>query len=429
MRASGIKPNIKIRDRVKELRRVRASELLPNPKNWRRHGREQAAALKGLLSEIGLADALLARELPDGKLMLIDGHLRAETTPEMEVPVLILDVNEAEADKLLLTLDPLAAMAETDAQRLQELLATVTTDSTGVTALLERLAGEDGWQPPVELQDPPAQIDRARELQAKWGTAPGQAWQIGPHRLVCGDSREKADVGRLWADAGPKIRMIWTDPPYGIDYAAKNAYLNRSDRGNRIQTPIENDRLTAGETGIMFKQALEVAKLFAEPGSACYATVPSGPLIVFFIQAFNASGFVFHAQLIWLKHQFVIGMADYHHRHEAVLYGWLPGAAHYFADDRTQDDVFEVDKPHVSDLHPTTKPVELIARMIANSSRPSELVFDPFVGAGSTILAAHQLGRVGYGVEINPGYVAVALERLAGLGLEPKLEARPPRLS
>ena len=122
-------------------------------------------------------------------------------------------------------------------------------------------------------------------------------------------------------------------------------------------------------------------------------------------------------------------MADYHHRHEPVLYGWLPGAAHYFADDRTQDDVFEVDKPHVSDLHPTTKPVELIARMIANSSRLGELVFDPFVGAGSTILAAHQLGRIGYGVEINPGYVAVALERLAALGLEPKLERRPPRLS
>jgi DNA modification methylase len=429
MDTSGIRPTIKIRDRVRELRRVRASELLPNPKNWRRHGRQQAVALKGLLSEIGIADALVARELPDGKLMLIDGHLRAETTPAMEVPVLILDVNEAEADKLLLTLDPLAAMAETDAGRLQELLATVTTDSKGVAALLERLAGEDGWQGPAELQDPPSQIDKARALQAKWGTERGQAWQIGPHRLVCADSREKGDVRRLWANGGPKIEMVWTDPPYGIDYAAKNAYLNRSDRGNRIQTPIENDRLTAGETGIVFKQALEVAKLFAEPGSACYATVPSGPLIVFFIQAFNASGFVFHAQLIWLKHQFVIGMADYHHRFEPVLYGWLPSAAHYFTNDRTQDDVFEVDKPHVSDLHPTTKPVELIARMIANSSRPGELVYDPFCGSGSTILAAHQLGRIGYGVEIHPGYVAVALERLAALGLEPRLETAPPELS
>jgi DNA modification methylase len=104
-------------------------------------------------------------------------------------------------------------------------------------------------------------------------------------------------------------------------------------------------------------------------------------------------------------------------------YGWLPDAAHYFVDDRTQADVFEIDKPQVSDLHPTQKPVELIARMIANSSRAGELVFDPFCGAGSTLLAAHQLGRIGYACEIDPGYSAVALQRLADLGLEPKLMA------
>jgi DNA modification methylase len=215
--------------------------------------------------------------------------------------------------------------------------------------------------------------------------------------------------------------LVWTDPPYGVDYAAKNAYLNRSDRGNRIQTPIENDKLTAGETGLMFKQALELARQFAEPAAACYATVPAGPLLVYFIQAFNASGFSFRAQLLWVKNQFVIGMADYHHRFEPILYGWLPNGAHYFVDDRTQDDVFEVNKPVVSDMHPTQKPVELLARMIANSSRAGEIIYDPFCGSGTTLVAAHQLGRVGYAVEISPEYTAVALQRLADLGLEPKL--------
>jgi DNA modification methylase len=90
-------------------------------------------------------------------------------------------------------------------------------------------------------------------------------------------------------------------------------------------------------------------------------------------------------------------------------------------DDRSQDDVFEVDKPHVSEFHPTTKPVELIARMVGNSSRPGELVYDPFCGSGSTLVAAHQLGRIGYGVEIDPGYVAVILERLSALELKPEL--------
>jgi DNA modification methylase len=149
--------------------------------------------------------------------------------------------------------------------------------------------------------------------------------------------------------------------------------------------------------------------------------LPASPLLPYFIQAFTAAGFTYRAQLTWVKQQFVIGMADYHHRFEPILYGWLPDAAHYFIDYRTQDDVFEVDKPHASEFHPTTKPVELIARMIANSSRSEELVYDPFCGSGSTLLAAHQLGRIGYGVETDPGYVAVTLERMSTLGLRPEV--------
>ena len=414
----------KIRDRVRELRRVKASELVPNPKNWRRHPKEQAAALKGLLAEVGYADALIVRELPDGRLMLIDGHLRAETTKNATVPVLVLDVTEAEADKLLLTLDPLAAMAQADQEQVMALLETVRTDSQAVAALLERVAGQEAWQAvdgSREIVDPLAAINKANELRAKWGTEAGQLWQIGAHRVLCADCRDQAAVRRLWADNGPRLRMIWTDPPYGVDYAAKNAYLNRSDRGNRIQVPIENDKLTAGETGFLFKAALSVARSWAQSGATVYATVPSGPLLIYFIQALTAAGFTFRAQLSWVKQHFVIGMADYHHRFEPILYGWLPDGAHYFIEDRRQDDVFEIDKPHVNDLHPTTKPVELIARMVRNSSREGELVYDPFCGSGSTLLAAHQLKRIGYGVEIDPGYLAVTLERLAMLGLKPKL--------
>jgi DNA modification methylase len=414
----------KFRDRVRELRRVKASELVPNPKNWRRHPKEQSAALKGLLAEIGYADALIARELPDGRLILIDGHLRAETTKNAMVPVLILDVTEAEADKLLLTLDPLAAMALADQDQVRALLETVRTDSQAVAALLERVASQEAWQAIDglrEIVDPPAAINKADELRTKWGTETGQLWRIGAHRVLCGDCRDQAAVRRLWGDNGPRLRMIWTDPPYGVDYAAKNAYLNRSDRGNRIQVPIENDKLTAGETGFLFKAALSVARGWAQAGATVYATVPSGPLLIYFVQALTAAGYTFRAQLAWVKQHFVIGMADYHHRFEPILYGWLPDGAHYFIEDRRQDDVFEIDKPHVNDLHPTTKPVELIARMVRNSSREGELVYDPFCGAGSTLLAAHQLQRIGYGVEIDPGYLAVTLERLSMLGLKPEL--------
>jgi hypothetical protein len=133
-----------IRNRVKSLRMVPASDLRPNPKNWRTHPKAQADALRGVLAEVGLADACLARELPDGSLMLIDGHLRAETLGDGDVPVLILDVNEAEADKILATLDPLAAMADSDAAKLDELLRGVNTGSESLQMLITQTAAQAG---------------------------------------------------------------------------------------------------------------------------------------------------------------------------------------------------------------------------------------------------------------------------------------------
>jgi hypothetical protein len=190
-----------IRDRVLRLERVKAGDLVPNAKNWRRHPEGQADALRGVLKDIGYADALLAREVKGkgGKkgLMLIDGHLRAATTPDSIVPVLVLDVTEAEADKLLATLDPLAAMAEADHVALKDLLASVSTEDPGLRALLDSLMGvadlgasvdgfeskagaagdassdTDGW-PVIALKVPPptkARFDAALVLEE------GEPWE------------------------------------------------------------------------------------------------------------------------------------------------------------------------------------------------------------------------------------------------------------
>jgi DNA modification methylase len=354
--------------------------------------------------------------------MLIDGHLRADVMPEQEVTVLVLDVNEEEADKLLISLDPLAAMATADGQRLNELLETVRSDDAAILALLDGIRAKEGLllQDLDGLRDPEPQLDKADELRSKYGTARGQLWHAGPHRLVCSDSRDPETVGRLW-DAGQKFRAIWCDPPYGCDYAAKNTLLNRTDRGNRIQKPIENDALPPEKVSELFQDALTQASSFATKGAACYASVPSGTALPFFIKAFNDSGFSFKHLLVWVKHHFVLGMSDYQHKHEAVLYGWLENGPHYFVPARTLSSVFQVDKPSISSFHPTTKPVALIAEMIQNSSHANEIIYDPFCGSGSTILAAAQLKRVGYGCEVDPGYVAVGLERLAAIGLKPEL--------
>ena len=133
-----------VRDRIVELRRVRAGDLRANPKNWRTHPAEQRAAMEGVLAEVGYADALLARETADGSLELVDGHLRQELDPDQVVPVLVLDIDQREADLLLATFDPLAGMAEADDKALGELLAEIETESAAVRAMLDGLAEDNG---------------------------------------------------------------------------------------------------------------------------------------------------------------------------------------------------------------------------------------------------------------------------------------------
>lgn len=155
-----------IRDRIRELRRVSAGQLRPNPRNWRTHPPSQRAALQGLLAEIGYADALLARELPDGTLELIDGHLRAELTPQAEVPVLVLDLDPREADKLLALLDPLAALAETDGAKLTALLAGLDTRSAAVQIVVDDLAARAAASLGGEVADAdPPEVDVPRLFQ------------------------------------------------------------------------------------------------------------------------------------------------------------------------------------------------------------------------------------------------------------------------
>lgn len=181
-----------IRDRIVELRRVKARDLRANPRNWRKHPEKQRAALRGLLEEIGYAGALLARETDDDALELIDGHLRAETTPDELVPVLVLDVTEKEADMLLATHDPLAAMAETDDEALAGLLAQLETEDARVEQFLADLAMEHAGAelPPIP---PPPEIEIPRVFQVV---------------VDCADEDEQRAVYEEMVAAGRKCRVL-----------------------------------------------------------------------------------------------------------------------------------------------------------------------------------------------------------------------------
>ena len=181
-----------IQDRIRELRRVPAAELRPNPRNWRMHPQSQQAVLRSLLAEIGYAGALLARELEDGSLELIDGHLRAETTPDEVVPVLVLDVNAAEAEKILLTHDPLAAMAETDYEQLAALLAEVEFIGPEIEQLLQQLAH--------------CQVETTGEGSSERGdVAIPESWQVV---VECCDEADQREVFERMRGEGRRCRVL-----------------------------------------------------------------------------------------------------------------------------------------------------------------------------------------------------------------------------
>jgi hypothetical protein len=188
-----------IRDRIKELRRVKAAELRPHPNNWRVHPQSQQDALRGVLAEVGYADALLARELPDGTLQLIDGHLRAETTPEMEVPVLVVDLDEHEAAKLLAVHDPLAGLAEANHDALAELVEQVETESEAVRNLLDQLLSEPG------LDDAPPPDEQMENAGSPRGVEVPEAFQVV---VECRDEAEQRDVYERLSGEGLKCRLL-----------------------------------------------------------------------------------------------------------------------------------------------------------------------------------------------------------------------------
>ena len=205
-----MKQKPKIRDRIKELRRVCATELVPAPVNWRTHSAKQKTALASVLEEIGIADAVLARELPDGRLKLIDGHLRRETLGESLLPVLVLDVSEREAAILLATIDPLAAMAGTDAEKLDAILREAVATTEGVQELLAEIADDAG----LYRDDKEEDDDNPQKPHAEPITRPGDVWILGDHKLTCGDSepRECDVVAAAWEKIAGRRAVLERSP-------------------------------------------------------------------------------------------------------------------------------------------------------------------------------------------------------------------------
>jgi DNA modification methylase len=346
---------------------------------------------------VGFADAILTRQAEDGALEIIDGHLRQSLDPQMMVPVLVLDVDQDEADKLLATLDPLASMAVADPEPLRALLESVHTSSEALRMLLAEVAAEASLRPQLGLVDPD-DIPGPSTSRAKFG----DVFVLGEHRVACGDARDPALLRRLMGRS--RARLLLTDPPYGVGYSGKTV--------RRLEVP--NDQQEGLDD--LLRVAFAALDAVLAPGASIYLFHPAGSAAVSFTEAVRHVGWTIRQGLVWVKDSMVLGHGDYHYRHEPIVYGAKPGqpvgrgrAGWYGGQAETT--VLEVPRPKASPDHPTAKPVELISRLMANSSTFGDVVLDPFLGSGSTLIGAERLSRRAFGVEIDPAYVEVAITR------------------
>lgn len=239
----------------------------------------------------------------------------------------------------------------------------------------------------------------------------GDIWKLGNHRLMCGDSTDAGDVALLMD--GEKADMCFTDPPYGVSYAEKNAYLNTMAKGNHIQEPIANDHETPTEMHDFWLKVFNIIGEFTSDCMAYYITAPQGGELLLLLQAIQESDTLeLKHMLVWNKNNHVLGRCDYNYKHEPIIYGWKKKGTHHFVGgSRFKTSVWDIPKPQKSDLHPTMKPVELVSACLLDNSVEGQSVLDLFGGSGTTLIAAEQLNRKCYMMELDPHYCDVIIAR------------------
>ncbi|MDF9392930.1 site-specific DNA-methyltransferase [Methylococcus capsulatus] len=377
-------------------------KLLPYVRNARQHSDEQIAQIAASIAEFGFVNPILTGA--DG--VLVAGHGRLAAARKLglpTVPVVVLDhLTPTQRRALVLADNRLAELATWDDALLRIELEALQDDGfdldlTGfdADALAELLADEE---PQIDGR---TEDDAIPEMPEEPVSRPGDVWRLGPHRLVCGDATTAEAYARLFPD-GERADMVFTDPPYNVNYAN-----SARDKLRGKHRPILNDALGEGFYDFLYDA---LALIMAHTRGAIYVAMSSSELDTL-QAAFRAAGGHWSTFIIWAKNTFTLGRSDYQRQYEPILYGWPEGATRHWCGDRDQGDVWQIKKPAKNDLHPTMKPVDLVERAIRNSSRPGDVVLDPFGGSGTTLIAAEKAGRVARLIELDPKYADVIVRR------------------
>ena len=373
--------------------------LVPYVNNARTHSDEQVAQIAASIKEFGWTTPLLV----DGENGILAGHGRLAAARKLgitEVPVIELSHLSAQQKKAYILADNrLALNAGWDEELLKLELSALAEldfdlDLIGFTDKeLDALLGADES---AGLTDD----DAVPEVPVEPVSKPGDLWVLGEHRIYCGDATHAESYEKLLA--GQRVQLIWSDLPYNVNYAN-----SAKDKMRGKSRPILNDNL--GENFYQFVYD-SLSMMLPVCDGAVYIAMSSSELDTL-QAAFRAAGGKWSTFIIWAKHTFTLGRADYQRQYEPILYGWPEGRSHHWCGDRDQSDVWEFKKPAKNDLHPTMKPVELVERSILNSSQAADVVLDCFGGSGSTLIAAHKTGRRCFMMELDPKYCDVIVRR------------------
>ncbi len=392
-----------------------APDQLPaHPSNWRSHPRGQQEALASVLGEVGLVQAVVVNRTSGH---LIDGHLRAElaiAAGQPTIPVVYVELSEEEEQIILASLDPIGAMATADRDKLSELLAGIEKENLG--GLLEEIARAnrlalDFARP--GLTDP----DEAPEPPEEPVTKPGDLYLLGDHRLLCGDATHPEEVARLAGDE--RATLMVTDPPYLVDYDGGNH--PQTWRDGKAIAPEEKtkhwDAYLDYDTSVTsysdFLQAARECALSESPLLYMCFGMMRAPIV---FEAWQRAGLLLHQILIWVKSRHVLSRCDYMWTFEPVAYGWVQGKRpeperRPPANAIATWEIASAIEDGASGIHPTQKPVELYRRPILYHTKPGDLIYEPFCGSGTALIAAQMTGRRCYAIELSPAFCDVAVRR------------------
>lgn len=381
---------------TKEMRLVSIDKLIPYVNNARTHNAEQINKLRASLREFGFINPVII----DGEYNIIAGHGRVMAAKEEnigEVPCVFADhLTPAQKKAYILADNRMAQDAGWDEELLRIEIEALQAEAfdIGLTGFEEQELSDLFGSDQDDVEDDDFDLNTALEKAAF--VKRGDVWHVGRHRLMCGDATSEEDVATLMD--GKKANLIVTDPPYGVSFTSSDGLS------------IQNDSIKGEEFYNFLLMAFKNMAAHLEKGGAAYIFHADTEGLNF-RKAFQDAGFHLAGCCIWVKNSLVLGRSDYQWKHEPILYGFLQNGKHPWYSDRSQTTIWNFDKPKRNKNHPTSKPLDLLAYPICNSSQANGIVVDTFGGSGSTLMACEQSNRICHTMELDEKYASVILRR------------------